>query len=40
MWLELGNDEFPGSGVKITSREFTPNPELKAEIAKWRAFKL
>ncbi|GIM06840.1 hypothetical protein Vretimale_11087 [Volvox reticuliferus] len=40
MWLELGNEEFPGSGVKITSREMTPNPELKAEIAKWRAFKL
>ncbi|KAG2424397.1 hypothetical protein HXX76_014606 [Chlamydomonas incerta] len=40
MWLELGNDEFPGSGVKIANREFTPNPELKAEIAKWRAFKL
>ncbi|GIL59195.1 hypothetical protein Vafri_13884 [Volvox africanus] len=40
MWLELGNEEFPGSGVKITSREMTPNPDLKAEIAKWRAFKL
>ncbi|KAG2486634.1 hypothetical protein HYH03_014690 [Edaphochlamys debaryana] len=40
MWFELGNDEFPGSGVKITSMEFTPNPELKAEIAKWRAFKV
>ncbi|PNH07610.1 WD repeat, SAM and U-box domain-containing protein 1 [Tetrabaena socialis] len=29
MWLELGSDE-----------EFTPNGELKVEIAKWRAFKL
>ncbi|KXZ45740.1 hypothetical protein GPECTOR_51g726 [Gonium pectorale] len=40
MWMELGNDEFPGSGVKIEDRTITPNPELKAEIAKWRAFKL
>ncbi|GFR42799.1 hypothetical protein Agub_g3766 [Astrephomene gubernaculifera] len=40
MWLELGNSEFPGSGVRIASRDVTPNPELKAEIAKWRAFKL
>ncbi|GLC42861.1 hypothetical protein PLESTB_001432200 [Pleodorina starrii] len=40
MWLELGNEEFPGSGVRIASRDVTPNPALKAEIAKWRAFKL
>ncbi len=40
MWLELGSEEFPGSGVRITSREVTPNPELKADIAKWRAFKV
>jgi hypothetical protein len=40
MWFELGNDEYPGNGIKITSKEFKPNPELKAEIQKWRNFKL
>ncbi len=40
MWFELGNEEFPGSCVKIASKDVVPNNALKAEIAKWRAFKL
>lgn len=40
MWFELGNEEFPGSCVKIATKDVVPNNALKAEIAKWRAFKL
>ncbi|MEW5304514.1 MAG: hypothetical protein WDW36_007123 [Sanguina aurantia] len=39
MWLELGNTEFPGSGVGIDSRELVANDAVRGEILAWRGRK-
>ncbi|MEW5316058.1 MAG: hypothetical protein WDW38_007448 [Sanguina aurantia] len=39
MWLELGNAEFPGSGVGIDSRELVANDAVRGEILAWRGRK-
>lgn len=36
MWLDIGNTEFPGGGVPVTSMDLVPNDDLKDRIVHWR----